>query len=87
MTVDKFDPNPVLVNINKLKPYKFMDDQTLQPILAKPNDFLPKELVEIIHFDNMSTKQQVEETHFDNLSNGKPFEITHHSNLFIEELI
>jgi len=57
MTVNKFDPNPVLVNINKLKPYRFMEDQTLQPILTKPNDFLPKELVEITHFDNMSTKQ------------------------------
>jgi hypothetical protein len=87
MTVDKFDPNPILVKINKLKPYRFMEDQTFQPILVKPNDFLPKELVEMTHFDNMSTKQQVEETHFDNLSNGKPFEITHHGNLFIEELI
>ncbi len=57
MTVNKFDPNPVLVNINKLKPCRFMEDQTLQPILTKPNDFLPKELVEITHFDNMSTKQ------------------------------
>ncbi len=23
MTIDKFDPNPILVNINKLKPYWF----------------------------------------------------------------
>jgi len=23
--VDKFDPNPILVNINKLKPYQFQD--------------------------------------------------------------
>lgn len=25
MIVDKFDPNPILVNINKLKPYQFQD--------------------------------------------------------------
>jgi hypothetical protein len=29
MTIDKFDPNPILVNINKLKPYRFVEDQTL----------------------------------------------------------
>ncbi len=57
MIVNIFYPNSVLVNINKLKPYRFMEDQTLQPIWTKPNDFLPKELVEITHFDNMSTKQ------------------------------
>lgn len=28
-TIDKFDPNPILVNINKLKPYRFVEDQTL----------------------------------------------------------
>ncbi len=74
----------VLVNINKLKSYKFMDDQTLQPILAKPNDFLPKELVEVSHLDNLSTKQQVEENHFDNLSNEEPVEITHFDNMFLK---
>ncbi len=26
--MDKFDPNPVLVNINKLKPYVPYDDNT-----------------------------------------------------------
>jgi hypothetical protein len=55
--IDKFDFNLVLVNINKLKSYSFMDDQTLQPILVKPSDFLPKELVGVSHFDNLSTKQ------------------------------
>jgi hypothetical protein len=29
MTIDKFDPNPILVNINKLKPYRFVEDDTL----------------------------------------------------------
>ncbi len=27
MTLDKFDPNHVLVNVNKLKPYQFLDDE------------------------------------------------------------
>ncbi len=40
MTIDKFDPNPILVNINKLKPYRFVEDHTLQPILTKPSDFI-----------------------------------------------
>jgi hypothetical protein len=28
MIIDKFDPNPILVNINKLKPYRFQDSIT-----------------------------------------------------------
>jgi len=36
MTIDKFDPNPILVSINKLKPYRFAEDHTFQPILIKP---------------------------------------------------
>jgi hypothetical protein len=51
MTIDKFDPNLVLVNINKLKPYRFIEDQTFQP-----NDFLLKELVEVKNFDNLSNQ-------------------------------
>jgi hypothetical protein len=43
MIINKFDHNPTLVNINKLKPYKFVEDHTLQLVLVKPNDFLPKE--------------------------------------------
>jgi hypothetical protein len=27
---DKFDPNPILVNINKLKPYWFQDSSALK---------------------------------------------------------
>jgi hypothetical protein len=34
MTIDKFDPNLVLFNINKLKPYRFVEDQTLQLVLT-----------------------------------------------------
>jgi hypothetical protein len=54
--VENFDFNLVLVNINKLKPYRFMEDQTFQPILTKPNDFLPKEPLEETHFNNMFIK-------------------------------
>jgi BarA-like signal transduction histidine kinase len=43
-----------------------MEDQTFQPILAKLNDFLSEEPMEVTHSDNLSTKQQVYETHFDN---------------------
>jgi hypothetical protein len=27
LTLDKFDPIPVLVNVNKLKPYQFLDEE------------------------------------------------------------
>jgi hypothetical protein len=87
MTISKFDSNPVLVNINKLKPYRFMEDQTLQVVLTKLNDFLPTELVVVTHSNNLSTKQHVKDTHFDNLSNEELVEINHSSNLFIKELV
>ncbi len=29
MTLNKFDPNLMLVNVNKLKPYQFLDEETL----------------------------------------------------------
>jgi hypothetical protein len=41
MTMDKFDPNPVLINSNKLKPYRFVKDHTFQLVLVKSNDLLP----------------------------------------------
>ncbi len=44
--IDKFDPNLVLVNINNLKPYKFIEDKNLQPILVKPGDLAINELVQ-----------------------------------------
>ncbi len=58
-------------------------------ILIKPSDFLPKELGEVTHSNNMFTnnlftKQHVEVTHFDNLSNEEPIEINHFGNLFVE---
>jgi len=33
VTIEKFGHNPILVNINKLKPYRFVEDHT--PILQK----------------------------------------------------
>jgi hypothetical protein len=46
VTIDKFDHNLVIININKLKPYLFIDDRTLQPIFVNLNDLPTKELVE-----------------------------------------
>jgi hypothetical protein len=45
VTINKFDPNLVLININKLKPYKFIEN-TLQRVLAKSNDLVIDELVQ-----------------------------------------
>jgi hypothetical protein len=46
VTIDKFDPNLVLVNINKLKSYKFIEDKTLQAVLVKPNDLVMDEPIQ-----------------------------------------
>jgi hypothetical protein len=39
--IDKFDPNPILININKLKPYQFQDttiSQGLESIVKRGRD-------------------------------------------------
>jgi hypothetical protein len=46
VTIDKFDLNPMLVNINKLKPYMFLEDRTLQHVIIKPSDLAIDELVQ-----------------------------------------
>ncbi len=46
VTINKFDPNLVLVNINKLEPYRFIKDRTLQHMLAKPFDLVIDEHVQ-----------------------------------------
>jgi hypothetical protein len=46
VTIDKFDPNLVHVNINKLKSYKFIEDKTLQHLLTNLNDVVIHELVQ-----------------------------------------
>jgi hypothetical protein len=43
VTIDKFDPKLVLVNVNKLKPYMFIEDKTLQPIWVKLGDLVTDE--------------------------------------------
>ncbi len=67
MIIDKFNFNLVLVNINNLKPYRFIEDQTLQPILAKPNDFLSEELVDTTYSDNLSNEEPIETIHYGNM--------------------
>jgi hypothetical protein len=47
VTIDKFDLNPIMVNINKLKPYRFVEDQTLQFFLVKLSELLLEELIKI----------------------------------------
>ncbi len=36
----------MLVNINKLKPYMFLEDRTLQHVIIKPSDLAIDELVQ-----------------------------------------
>jgi len=61
VTIDKFDPNPVLININKLKPYKFIEDKTLQLVLADPSNMVIDEHVQ--------TKEPLENAKFELINN------------------
>jgi uncharacterized circularly permuted ATP-grasp superfamily protein len=63
VTIDKFDLNLVLININKMKPYWFVEDSMLQPILTNLSDMLTKELVEKQETNHMLDKELVEEEH------------------------
>jgi hypothetical protein len=56
MTIDKFDPNIILVNIIKLRLYRFAKNHTLQLVLGKLSDFLLEDPMEETHFDNMFIK-------------------------------
>jgi hypothetical protein len=67
MTIDKFDHNLVLVNINKLKPCRFVEDHTLQPIIVKNLIFITRKLVETNHFGNLFIKEPFEINYFANL--------------------
>jgi hypothetical protein len=87
MTIDKFDFNFILVNINKPKPYRFLGYHTFQHVLAKPKDLLPKELVETNHFGNLFTKELVKTNHSSNLVTKEPTKTNKSSNLFNEELV
>jgi hypothetical protein len=50
VTINKFDPNLVLVNINKLKPYMFIENKTLQPTLVKLGDLVTNEPIQTKDF-------------------------------------
>jgi hypothetical protein len=82
MTIDKFNLNPILVNINN---YRFVEDHTLQLVLTKPKKLLLEEPMEITHCDNMSIKEPIKVTCFDNLLNEEPIQINHYSDLLLEE--
>ncbi len=69
-----------MVNINKMKPYKSMEDQIVQNVIIKPNDFLSKKLIETKHFGNMSIEESVETNHYGNLFNEERVETNHYSN-------
>ncbi len=58
LTIDKFDLNLMLVNINKLKPYKFIKDRTLQPILVKPSDLVTNEPIQTRKLDSLLVKPE-----------------------------
>jgi hypothetical protein len=81
VTINKFDLHPILVNINKLKPYRFTKDHKFQPILTKLNDFLLEKLEEATHFDDLFTKQSVEVTHSNNMFHEEPVGMNRFSNL------
>ncbi len=53
MIIDKFGLNPILININKLKPHQFIEDSTFQLISFKTNDLLTKKPIETNRFCNM----------------------------------
>ncbi len=41
----------MVVNMNKLKPYKFVEDITLQPVLLKPSDLVIDEPIQTRKLD------------------------------------
>jgi hypothetical protein len=48
----------MLVNINKLKPYKFIEDWTLQVVLVKPSEMVIDELVQTKEPNSLSIESQ-----------------------------
>jgi hypothetical protein len=55
--------------------------------LAKPNDFLLKDPMEVKYFNNLFNKQHVEETYYDNMSKEELIETINYGNLFFKEPI
>jgi hypothetical protein len=86
VTIEKFDPNLVLVNINKLKPLWLVDNHTLLPIQVKPNDLLPKELVETNNYGNLFIKELIE-TNYPNSLFIKEHDESHPRGITINKLV
>ncbi len=86
MTIDKFDFNLVLFNINKLKPYRFVENHTFQLVIVKLSNFSSKELVETNHFGNMFNEELVETNHFGNMFIKEPVKL-HTKGLITNNLI
>jgi hypothetical protein len=59
ITIDKFDTNPILVNINKLMPYRFIEDKTLQPILVNPSDLVVDEPIQTRNLNRYLLEMQI----------------------------
>ncbi len=92
VTIDNFDPNPILVNIYKLKPYKFIENRTLQPILANPSDLIIDEHVQITKLEPLPIENEnykiVEFEQVNNyLTHGNIFGtyvfVHYHANVFV----
>jgi hypothetical protein len=90
--IDKFNPNPILVIINKYKPYGFIEDNTLQLILANPSDlvienFIQKEIFEPLFVENDDSKlvvfELVNNTSIDGNIIGKLPIHNHHLSTYI----
>ncbi len=103
VTIDKFDLNPILVNINKLKPYGFIGNKT-QLVLAKPSDLVIDEPIQIeifepLFLENENFKPIEFEPINDTLTHGNVTKIDVHvqsndvlvhnyqNNIFVEECI
>jgi hypothetical protein len=48
----------MLVNNNKLKPYKFLQSKILQPALAKPSDLATDELVQTKKLEPLNVEHE-----------------------------
>jgi hypothetical protein len=54
--VDKFYPNSVFVNINKLKPYKIIEDRTLQLVLTRLSGLIINEPIQAMELEPLPTE-------------------------------
>jgi hypothetical protein len=69
-TIDEFDHNPILVNINKLKPYRFIKDKALQHVLIKPSDLVVGEHVQTKELEPLPVEyEDLQPTKFESINN------------------